>query len=452
MQESRFQKLIEIYGDRLICETESYPEYAKDASELNFKPSSLFFAESTEEVLIISKACHDNSIPVIARGAGTGYTGGCVPSKGALVLSLERMDQIDIDPNKKIAFCGPGVITLDLMNLANDLNLYYPPDPASIDECTLGGNIAENAGGLHCKKYGVTKDYVVGLKAVTPNGKLIETGVYSQGELFDLASVITGSEGILAIVTEIAVRLIEKTEIGPTMLASFSNSTNAANSVSEIIGQGIIPSVMEYMDGDAVSSSIDYEKSVEIAKAEAVLLLETDGKNAVETAKKIEAICIANNVSTFLKEADKNRSERLWKIRRNLSKAVKASAREKISEDVCVPPSKLPLLVDFVARLNSELPVRVNSYGHAGDGNLHVNFLTKDNDPDYGEVIDKKIAELFKMTLELGGTLTGEHGIGLTKREFLKLEFDPNTIIHMKNIKFAFDSMNLFNPGKLFSD
>jgi len=439
------------FGDRLILETDSFPDYSRDASEIKLKAPAIIFPVSEVEVIHIVNHCRENSIPIVFRGAGTGYTGGAVPVPGGLVLSLERLKKLELDPERKQAFCGPGIITIDLMNEAEKHDLFYPPDPASYDESTLGGNVAECAGGLHCKKYGVTKDYVVGLKAVTIDGKLIKTGIYSEGDLFDLTGILIGSEGLLAAVTEIAVRLIDQPQIGPTILAAFGNPESAARTVADITRRGIVPSVMEYMDDDAVVCSNSYEKSIEIENARAILLIETSGDDCISEADQIEDICRQFKAVYLKRENNRKKAETLWKIRRNLSKAVKEAARQKISEDVCVPPSRLPELVNFVARLNDELPLRINSYGHAGDGNLHVNFLAGGDEEKELAMIKKGIIQLFDKTLCLGGTLTGEHGIGLTKRAFLGLEFDPQTIAYMKIFKDVFDSQNLLNPGKMFS-
>jgi glycolate oxidase len=428
----KIQELKSKYGDRIITDTDRFSDYARDASEIKVIPPAIFFAETETEVREIIDLCRKIQLPVVFRGAGTGYTGGAVPVPDGLVLSLERLKKLEIQPDRKIAFCGPGVITIDLMTGAGKFGLSYPPDPASYDESTLGGNIAECAGGLHCKKYGVTKDYVIGLKAITARGEIMKTGIYSDCDLFDLGGLLVGSEGILAAVTEIAVRLIEE------------------EATAEITEKGIIPAVMEYMDGDAIECSLNYEKSVEIEEAEAVLLFETSGCNAGPDADKIIDICRRQNADQVKVEEDREKAERLWKIRRNLSKAVKASARHKIAEDVCVPPSRLPELVEFVAELNRELPLRVNSYGHAGDGNLHVNFLTDDDYHLEGGLIEKSVRRLFEKTLELGGTLTGEHGIGLTKKKYLPLEFSDDTLSAMKIIKSIFDPERLFNPGKMF--
>ena len=445
-----FDGLRDKFGDRLVLETDSFTEYFRDASEITVKAPAIIFPDTEEEVIQINKYCRESNIPIVFRGSGTGYTGGAVPVPDCLILSLEHLKKLEVDPAGKRAFCGPGIITINVMKAAEKHNMFYPPDPASYDESTLGGNVAECAGGLHCKKYGVTKDYIIGLRAVTIDGALIKTGIYSESDLFDLSGIIIGSEGILAAITEIAVRLIDLPPFGPTILAAFGRSNDAARLVADITMRGIVPSVMEYMDGDSVRCSNSYEKSIEIEDAAAILLIETSGRNCGREADEIENICRQYDAIYLKREDDRDRAEHLWKIRRNLSKAVKESARHKISEDVCVPPSKLPELVDFVARLNEESPVRINSYGHAGDGNLHVNFLAASDENDELALIDRDIKRLFEKTLCLGGTLTGEHGIGLTKKDFLHLEFNSATIDHMLKVKQVFDHDFLLNPGKMF--
>jgi len=443
--------LINQFRERIIFPEKNYSEYSRDASEIKHPISALFFAENENEVVKVINLCRQNKIPLVFRGAGTGYTGGAVPVKDGLVLSLEKMKKLEIFPDKKQAHCGPGERTKDLMDESVKHSLFYPPDPASYDESTLGGNVAENAGGLHCKKYGVTKDYIIGLKAVTIDGKLIKTGVYNESDIFDLTQIIIGSEGLLAAVTEIAVRLISLPTIGPTILSAFKNPEDSANTVSDIIAGGIIPSVMEYMDSDAVACSNEYEQAISLDNAQAVLLIETTGDNAELEADQIESICQKHNTIYISRETDPKKSEILWKIRRNLSKAVKASAERKISEDICVPPSKLPELVAYIAEMNASLPLRINSYGHAGDGNLHVSFLTSSDNKAEWKLINICIKKVFAKTLQLGGTLTGEHGIGLTKKDYLHLEFTEPTLTKMKQIKSVFDSFDLLNPGKMFA-
>lgn len=446
----RFKPLTDHFEDRLRMNVADFPEYHKDASEITATPDAILFAESETDVIEAIDLCRAKNIPIFFRGAGTGYTGGAVPAGGGLVLSLEKLDKLELFPDQKIALCGPGVITIDLMNTARELGLYYPPDPASYDESSLGGNVAENAGGLHCVKYGVTKDYVIGLRAVMADGQILKTGFYADGELFDLTGILLGSEGLLAGITEIAVRLINLPKSGPTILAAFETTENAAKTVADITVCGLTPAVMEFLDGDAIACSVAYEPVISIQRAEALLLFETDGDNADAKANRIFEICRRHDATVLERETNPAKTGALWKIRRNLSKAVKASTKDKIAEDVCVPPSRLPELVNFVARLNKELPCRVNSYGHAGDGNLHVNFLIAENQPMDSTLLKNSITRLFNKTLELGGTLTGEHGIGLTKKAFLGLEFSAATVAGMKKIKDVCDPGGLFNPGKMF--
>jgi glycolate oxidase subunit GlcD len=438
------------FAERLVFETERFPDYFKDASDISLRPDAIIFAENEKDVLEIINYCRKKAVPLVFRGAGTGYTGGAVPVAEGLILSLKNLRKLTIDPNRKIARCGPGVITFELMKAAEKHALFYPPDPASYEESHLGGNVAECAGGLHCKKYGVTKDYVIGLKAITIDGELIKTGIYSDGELFDLASIISGSEGLLVAVVEIALRLIDPPPPGPTILAAFDSEEAAAQTVAAIAQSGIIPAVMEYMDEDAIACSNEYKKSVDIESAAAILLFETSGEKYEPEAGDIEKICRQHGAIRLEKEYDHIKAEKLWRLRRNLSDAIKSMTGIKISEDVAVPPSRLPELVKFVSRLNNEYNLRINSFGHAGDGNLHVNFLAENNSRAEISVVAEATERLFRKTLELEGTLTGEHGIGLTKKEFLHLEFDPATIDHMKRVKYVFDPPNLLNPGKMF--
>lgn len=439
------------YGSDMILNTSEYPDYSRDASEITYSPSAIFFPKNETDLIAVVIQCRNNNIPIVFRGAGTGYTGGAVPVENSLVISMEKITHLEIDIFRKLAFSGPGVITKTIMDESKKHSLFYPPDPASYAESTIGGNIAENAGGLHCKKYGVTRDYVIGLRAVTIEGEVLRTGIYNDNsDLFDLGALLIGSEGLLAGVTEIALRLIDLPKFGPTILAAFDDPEDAARSVAEITGDGIVPSVMEYMDEDAIQCSLEYESGIALKTAAALLLMETAGANFGGDAAHIKAICDKNKASLVLEETDPQKSECLWSIRRNLSKAVKASAKYKIAEDVAVPPSRLPELVGMVAEMNTHCPMRVNSYGHAGDGNLHVNFLTDDDNLVKNGVIEEAINRLFKTTLDFGGTITGEHGIGLTKKKFLPWEFDRPTLSRMREIKMIFDRTGLLNPGKMF--
>jgi len=435
--------------DSLITELASLTDYHHDATTYSAQPTALLFAESEDDVVAAVRFCADDNIPITARGAGTGLSGGCVVSPGGLLLSTERLRQLDLIPERRMAICEPGVITKELVDAAAAYNLTYPPDPASYEESTLGGNVAENAGGLRCKRFGVTKDYVMGLEAILPEGSLLKTGYFNQGAGFSLGDILIGSEGTLAIVTRLALRLIECPSRGETILVGFDRPEDSARTVTEINTAGIIPTVMEFLDGDAAACSNEYEKSDDFDVVAALLLIETTDINPREQARRIEAICRTNHCSFLRNEPDPDRADKLWQVRRNLSNAVKAAADLRISEDVAVPNSQFPTLVGFVAEMNHQSRLRINSYGHAGDGNLHVNFMApSDSDDDRAE-IDRWVAILMHKTIELGGTLTGEHGIGLAKRDYLDLEFDAPTLGIMRTVKSTFDPRFTLNPDKL---
>ena len=435
--------------DSLIGDLSTLEQYHHDATSYRAVPTALLLAETADDVATAVRFCAAESIPITARGAGTGLSGGCVVSPGGLLLSTEKLRYMEIVPERRLAFCGPGVITKELQDAADRFGLMYPPDPASYEESTLGGNVAENAGGLRCKRFGVTKDYVLGLEAVLPDGQVLRTGLFDRNRGFSLGELLIGSEGTLAIITNMALRLIDLPGRGETILVAFDNPKDAAQAVSDINTSGIVPTVMEFLDGDAAACSNEYEKSEGFDKVAAILLLETSDTDVPAQTARIRQICEKNRCSYLRSEADPKRAENLWRVRRNISKAVKAMAGLRISEDVAVPNSRFPVLVDFVSEINLQSRLRINCFGHAGDGNLHVNFLAPtDSEAERAEV-EKWVDVLMRKTVALGGTLTGEHGIGLAKRQHLGLEFDPATLGAMRAVKDVFDPARLFNPDKL---
>ncbi len=434
----------------LVTGGDKYEDYAHDATGHTRTPDCLLLAKTAEDIVTALTFCYEKGIPVTPRGTGTGLSGGCVASPGALLLSTEKLRSIEIDPVRKIAFCGPGDITKEVQDAALAQGLAYPPDPASFEECSLGGNIAENAGGLRCKRFGVTKDYVIGLEAVLMDGSRIKTGCFNNYRGFSIGDVFVGSEGTLAIVTRIALRLIDQPGPGDTILVAFKRPRDAAQTVTEITGAGIIPTVMEFLDGDAAACANEYEKTDGLDRAAAILLLETSDIDRKGQTERIRRICEKNDCSHLRTESDPNRAENLWKVRRNMTYAAKAQAELRISEDVAVPNSRFPVLVQFVSDMNSRSSLRINSYGHAGDGNLHVNFMAAKDTPEAREEIEKRILTLMRKTIELGGTLSGEHGIGLAKQPYLTLEFDPSTLRAMHKVKSVFDPDCLLNPDKIF--
>jgi len=446
---SKIQKRIS-NPDILVTDLSEYEKYFHDATEESGTPIAILFAESDNDIIEAIIFCNEMSLSIVPRGAGTGLSGGCVPSQGSIVLSTERMQRLEINPERKIAFCGPGIITKTLQDKANELGLAYPPDPASYEESTLGGNVAENAGGLRCKRFGVTKDYVIGLKGILADGKRFSTGIYSERNGFNIGDIFIASEGTLCVITEIAVRLIQATKPGNTLLAAFDSPKDGAKAVSQIVRSGIIPSVLEYIDGDAASCANEYEKSESLDNAEAILLIETSDFDISNQTEKIRDIC-QNNQSKYLRiEEDIQKAESLWKVRRNISKAMKALAKIRISEDIAVPISKFPDIIDYVRYLNERSTIRINCYGHAGDGNLHVNLMGMKGTDAERETIEKLVEKVMIKTIQLGGTISGEHGIGLAKRKYINLEFDKSTIKTMLKYKEIFDPSSIFNPGKIF--
>jgi glycolate oxidase len=437
--------------ESLITDLIGQEDYFRDATEETVVPLAIVLAQSEDDVIATVRFCQRHKVPIIARGAGTGLSGGCVPVKGGLVLSTEKINHLKIDPSQKRATCGPGVITKDVKDAAERHGLTYPPDPASYEECTLGGNVAECAGGLRCRRFGVTKDYVLGLKAVTVDGDILKTGIYNNHQGFSLGDILIGSEGTLAVITEIAVKLIKTPSVGATILAGFENARDAAQTVTDITGAGIIPSVMEFIDADAVECSIQYEKSEYLQEGMAALLIETSGEDVEKQTASIRTFCEKNHSSLIHVENDSAKAENLWQVRRNVSNAIKEAVRTKISEDTVVPNSQIPALVDFVAEMNRTGPLRINTFGHAGDGNIHVSFLSMTGTNEELRLIDEGIEKMLKKVIALGGTLTGEHGIGLAKSKYLDLEFDPTTIDYMKRLKQVFDPNNILNPGKIFA-
>ena len=436
--------------ESLITDFTGFEQYLTDATDRQGRATALVMADDEADVVATVRFCAEHNLPLIPRGAGTGLSGGCVPVGSGIVLSTENLADISVFPQERTAVCGPGAITKDVANMADSFGLAYPPDPASYDESTLGGNVAENAGGLRCKRFGVTRDYILGMRGVTAAGEIIQTGSYIGNRGFNLGDLLVGSEGTLVILTEITVRLIEAPQPGLTVLVAFDRAPDAARTVSDITAAGIIPTVMEFLDGDAAQCSNEYEKSEGLDDVAAILLIESGGNDSDRQAARIAEICESNRCSYLRTESEPEKADQLWKIRRNLSRATKELAKVRVSEDVAVPNSKFPELVAFVADMNRTSSVRINSYGHAGDGNLHVNFLSSSGSATDLETIEQAIDRLMAKTLALGGTLTGEHGIGLEKKKYLAAEFDSTTILTMKGLKAIFDPFGLFNPGKIF--
>jgi len=441
--------------DCLLTGQNDLKEYSSDSTKMEFLPDAVAFPSCNEEISKIFRLANEFYFPVVPRGGGSGKTGGALPVKAGLVLAMDSFNRIlKIDQDNLIAKVEPFVITAHLQEKVEKVGMFYPPDPASTDVSTLGGNVAENAGGLRGLKYGVTGDYVLGLTVVLPTGEIIKTGVETVKGVagYDLTSLIIGSEGTLAVVTSITLRLLPKPETKKTMVVCFKDMGTAAKTVSDIVRGKILPATLEFLD----RPSIDCVRSrLEIKIPEdtgAMLLIEVDGdKDLVEReAEKIKKICKENSIIYFKIASDKKEAEMLWNARKEVSPSLLDLKPGKISEDIVVPRSKIPDLITFLGILSEKYHLPIPAYGHAGDGNIHVNILMDRENPDEVNKGEKIIKELFRKVIDLGGTITGEHGIGITKAPYMEMEFSKPAIDLMKRLKTAFDPNNVLNPGKIF--
>ncbi|MGB2769638.1 MAG: FAD-linked oxidase C-terminal domain-containing protein [Candidatus Zixiibacteriota bacterium] len=454
-QEKELRKLFE--KDQVLVSPEEKLTYSYDATNKKFLPDAVVFPRSTEDAVKLMKFAHRDKIIVVPRGAGSGYTGGSLPIQGGIAVSFEQMIKVlHVDKEKKFAIAESGVITQEFADYVGKFGLFYPPDPSSVKFSTLGGNLAECAGGLKGRKYGVTKNYVLGIEAVLSNGEIIKTGIMDgNGESSDdMQALLIGSEGTLALVTKMALKLLDKPKYEKTVLATFDKMGDAAEVVAAITAAGVIPSVLEFIDGDTLECVLDYIKLKGIEKSEAVLLIEVDGNDQAEADQEFEEvlkICRGKNSKSLQVAQTTEEKENLWKVRRSISASLLKIAPTKVNEDICVPASQLPAIVKRIKEISEKHQVSINTFGHAGDGNLHVTFMCDSRNTEQMERVEKAVDELFEQTLKLGGTLSGEHGIGVTKSKYLEWEVGKEGIRMMKKVKSAFDPDNIVNPGKIFA-
>jgi glycolate oxidase len=441
---------------KLLLSTDSSDRcaaYASDDSDvLSPPPDVVVLAETAEDVRRTLVVAERHDVPVTPRAAGTGRSGGAVPAAGGIVLATHALARVkDIDRNDMLAVVEPGVVTGAFHALCEKEGLFYPPDPNSLDACMIGGNVAENAGGPRAFKYGVTRDYVLGMNACLMGGKALSVGRRTVKGVtgYDVTSLLVGSEGTLAVFTEITLRLVAKPLEIVTLLALFTDVHACGAAVTRVVGKGIRPRCLELLDSptlDAIRGQVSIDP-----RAGAMLLCEVDGDaNVVESdaARLGDALSQGEGVIDVLVAQDAAQRARLWAGRRALSVATRKLARHKLSEDVVVPRSKVPELLRRVDRIGEDNATRHLTYGHAGDGNLHVNFLW-DDDSERPK-IDRSIELLMRATIELGGTLSGEHGIGVTKAAYLPLEQSDDLILLQRSLKRVFDPKELLNPGKIF--
>ncbi len=454
---SVLKKLYRILDKECVkTEKEELVLYSYDAAGQSFLPDAVVFPTTEDQISQILKLANQERFYVTPRGSGSGMTGGALPVKGGVVMVLNRLNRImTIDCENLYVKVQPGVITGDLHRAVEDHGLFYPPDPASSAFCTIGGNIGECAGGPRAVKYGVTRDYVLGLRAVLPTGEVIKTGVATSKGVagYDLTRLITGSEGTLAVVSEITLKLIALPEKVKTMALLFDNVENAAGTVSEIMAESVLPRCVEFMDSASINCVKDKFGFDIPGSVEAMLLIEIDGDGDIvaDNFKKLEDFLRPRNIQKILCADNEEQAKDLWKARKALSPALFKIAPNKINEDIVVPVNRIPDLVRKIEDLKRTRGFFMASFGHAGDGNIHCNLMYNKQIPGEQEKACKVVDELFSFVIKLGGTITGEHGVGITKKRYLPCEIGTTEIQIMEKIKAVFDPNGILNPGKIFS-
>jgi glycolate oxidase len=452
-------KLVKIVSDsrRVLTDEADLYSYSFDASFGTFLPDVVVQVRKTVEVAEILKLANEFKIPVTPRGQSTSLSGGPLPVKGGIVLDLSKWDdKLLIDPDDMIAIVSPGVLTASINQAANQYGLMYPPDPSSSHVSTIGGNLAENSGGPRGLKYGVTKDYVIGLEVVTPQGEIIRTGGRTVKNVtgYDLTKLIVGSEGTLGVITEAILRLIPKPPAAQTIMVVYDDLIDAGRAITNILTSGILPAKIEMMDQASIEAVENYQPMGLPLDAEAILLIEVDGHEeaVVKESQIVANICLQNGARQVKIAKSEAEAKDLWKVRKLVSPAIARIKPTKISEDATVPRSKIPEMFRRLKEIKNKYNIHLVVFGHAGDGNLHPNILTDQRDLEEMNRVEKAIEEIFKTAVELGGTLSGEHGIGIMKAPFMELELNRTELDLMKRIKQAWDPNFILNPGKIFPD
>ena len=458
MQKRLVDDLIEILGKANVLVTpEDLAVYGYDGTFQEARPEVVVLPDSTSQISAVVKLAAATRTPVVPRGMGSGLAAGSVPlPSGGIVLSLTRMNRIlEIDEENATVHAEAGVVTAELQAAVEKRGLFYPPDPSSIRHSTIGGNVACNAGGPRCLKYGVTGDYVLGLTVVLADGRILKTGGKPIKDVtgYDLNGLFTGSEGTLGVVSEVLLRLIAKPRYAKTALAEFASLDGASRTVNAILSAGIIPASLELMDQTAI---ICIEEAMHLGlntQVEASLIIETDGTDEQTVQREIDAcvrICQeSRGVSVKMAQNEAERSA-LWKARRSMAPALARKAPNKLGEDITVPRSAIPEVVQRLRQISAKYGLPVVIFGHAGDGNLHPNILFDKRQPDQWAKVEQMVGEIFETSLALGGTLSGEHGVGVLKRPYLERALGATSIEIQRNIKQALDPLNILNPGKIF--
>jgi glycolate oxidase len=433
--------------------------YSYDGTFAEGQPDVVVLPETTEQVSQVVRLAANKRIPIVPRGMGSGLAAGSVPMPtGGIVLCLTRMNHIlEIDRENATVRAEAGVITADLQTAVEELDLFYPPDPSSLRHSTIGGNVACNAGGPRCLKYGVTGDYVLGLEVVLADGRILNTGQKTIKDVtgYDLNGLFTGSEGTLGLVTEVLLRLIARPRFARTALAEYNSLIDASRTVNTILTAGIVPASLELMDQTAIACIEEAMHMGLQTDVAASLIIETDGTNEQSVLREIEAaarICQENGARSVKMAKDEIERNNLWKARRSMAPALARLAPNKLGEDITVPRSAIPEVVQRLRAISASHGLPIAIFGHAGDGNLHPNILFDKRQPDQWEKAEKMVGEIFAASLAVGGTLSGEHGVGVLKRPYLENALGPLSIEIQRKIKHALDPLNILNPGKIFPD
>ncbi|WP_407646609.1 FAD-binding oxidoreductase [Halarcobacter anaerophilus] len=459
MNQEHIDFFISIVGKENVYSDKAHKiAYCYDATKERFEPDAVVFPRDEQDVSKVLKYCNEHKIVIVPRGAGSGFTGGALPSNGGIILSLERhMNKLlEIDMENMVGVVQPGLVNMQFQKAVEEVGLFYPPDPASEEYSTLGGNVSENAGGMRAAKYGITKDYVVALRAVLPNGDIIVAGKKTIKDVagYNTAGILIASEGTLAVITQMTLKLIPKPKFKKTYMGIFPDVNKAMNAVFKSLAAGANPVAMEFLDALVIKALKEKFPQVELPQdAGGILVGDVDGSSLADVNAQLETLkeSFSKNGSIgFIIAKDEEESKKLWFARRNASPATAIYGTKKLNEDISVPRSKLPEALDGIYAIGKKYGFNVPCFGHAGDGNIHVNVMVKDkNNPKEMEDGHKAIKEIFQFVVDLEGTLSGEHGIGLSKAPFMNIAFTQAEINLFKNIKKAFDPNNILNPHKM---